>query len=774
MKAFILSTLFSLVVTSVSGGNIKGKVVDEKDTPIEFANIVLLSLPDSVFVQGTVSDQNGAFTLETKGQGRLLRVSSIGYVTVCQSCGETETEIIRLNSDTQMLDEVVIKASLPKTQLKGDALVTNVQNSVLTNAGTAVDVLGKIPGMVKEGDELKVLGRGNPEFYINGRKVRDNTELDELASDNIQSIEVITNPGARYDASVKAVVRIRTTKPVGEGLGISNRTYARYNKKMSWLDQLNLTYRTGGLELFGMLYYWDNYYWRTNRTVQHTYLDKYWMQNSLSDQSIRQHQLSGNVGMSYELNSKHSIGFNYKVRRTPLTDMWADMQTDIYRDNAFYEKSLNTTDSDAQNTTHQLNAYYTGKFGNWDIDLNADGIWQKQNNDALNFENVTNEVGVEDGRNITTTSEVEYKLYAGKLTASHPLWGGAFMVGGEYGYMNRTTDYRNIEGVINNAYNEIEERNVALFAEYSRRFGTVNTQIGLRYENVIFDYTQDHVYMDEQSKNYNNLFPSLSVTVPVGKAQLMFGYKVDIQRPYYSQLSSNVSYGNRYTYESGNPFLKPNVDHTFSTKATYKWVLLQMGYQRVIDGIFNVSNTYSENEPTIALLTQENVDAYDKMFASFSLSPTVGIWSPVFTAAMEKQWLKVETPLGITNLNKPQFHINWDNSIKLPADFLLTAGVVWNSKGDAGNFRTLDDTWMVNASLYKSVLNDRLTFLLQANDIFNTYEENVTLYSGAIRTLEQFNDANMQSVSLTIRFRLNNAKSKYKGTGAGESQRSRM
>ena len=279
MKAFILSTLFSLVVTSVSGGNIKGKVVDEKDTPIEFANIVLLSLPDSVFVQGTVSDQNGAFTLETKGQGRLLRISSIGYVTVCQLCGETETEIIRLNSDTQMLDEVVIKASLPKTQLKGDALVTNVQNSVLTNAGTAVDVLGKIPGMVKEGDELKVLGRGNPEFYINGRKVRDNTELDELASDNIQSIEVITNPGARYDASVKAVVRIRTTKPVGEGLGISNRTYARYNKKMSWLDQLNLTYSTGGLELFGMPYYWDNYYWRTNRTVQHTYLDKYWMQN---------------------------------------------------------------------------------------------------------------------------------------------------------------------------------------------------------------------------------------------------------------------------------------------------------------------------------------------------------------------------------------------------------------------------------------------------------------------------------------------------------------
>ncbi|WP_288860566.1 TonB-dependent receptor plug domain-containing protein [uncultured Bacteroides sp.] len=91
-------------------------------------------------------------------------------------------------------------------------MVTQVQNSSLASAGTANDVLRKTPGVVDDGDGLKVLGRGTPEVYINGRKVRDASELDQLASGNIRNVEVVTNPGARYDASVKAVIRIQTKK----------------------------------------------------------------------------------------------------------------------------------------------------------------------------------------------------------------------------------------------------------------------------------------------------------------------------------------------------------------------------------------------------------------------------------------------------------------------------------------------------------------------------------------------------------------------------------
>lgn len=774
MKAILLSILFVFPVLNINAENIKGKIIDENGTPVEFANIVLLSLPDSTFIQGTVSDQNGVFMLEINEQKGVLRISSIGYVTAYRLCNAGEIGLIQLNSDTQILDEVVVKGELPKTQLKGDALVTNVQNTVLTKAGTAVDVLGKIPGMVKEGTALKVLGRGAPEVYINGRKVRDETELEQLASDNIKSVEVVTNPGARYDATVKAVVRIYTKKVVGEGLGINNRIYTSYNKKMTWLDQLNLNYRTGGMDVFAMLFYADSYSWRKHHTNQDTYLDKHWLQNSFTDLKSRSHNVTGNLGVNYMINTDHSFGASYRMRKTPYYDIRSTILTDIFQDNEQYETSANNSIGKVENTTHQLNIYYTGKVGAWNIDFNADGIWRKQNDNDANIENVINGEGDENQRNITTATDTQYKLYAGKLTFGRPLWGGELLLGGEYSYMNRTTDYSNVEGFINNTNNEIKEKGIALFAEYSRHFGIVNVLAGIRSENINFDYYDRGRYVDEQSKNYNNVFPSLSVTVPVGKTQLMLGYKADIQRPYYAQLSSSVIYVNRYTYESGNPLLKPNINHTLSLKASYKWILLQLGYQRVMDAMFNISSPYSEEDPTIALLNKENVDAFDKMFASVSLSPVLGFWSPVFTASMDKQWLETETPYGIVHLNKPQFSINWNNSLKFPGGFIFSAGIMWNSACDMENGKLLNNLWMINASLYKGIMKDRLTILLQAEDIFNTSKQNMKLYFGSLRTLEQFNKANSRSVSLTLRYKFNSSKSKYRGTGAGNLQKERM
>ena len=129
--------------------------------------------------------------------------------------------IIQLTPDTQLLSEVVIQGTLPKTQLKGDAMVTNIQNSVLAKAGSANDVLGKIPGIIRKEDTFEVFGKGTPLIYINGRLVRDNSELEQLNSDDIKHIEVVQNPGARYDATVKAVIRIQTVRRQGDGFGFN-------------------------------------------------------------------------------------------------------------------------------------------------------------------------------------------------------------------------------------------------------------------------------------------------------------------------------------------------------------------------------------------------------------------------------------------------------------------------------------------------------------------------------------------------------------------------
>ena len=214
--------------------------------------------------------------------------------------------------------------------------------------------------------------------------------------------------------------------------------------------------------------------------------------------------------------------------------------------------------------------------------------------------------------------------------------------------------------------------------------------------------------------------------------------------------------------------------HSVGLGVSWRWLTGQLGYQHVKDDIFNTSEPYSDDEPIIALVSQKNAQAYDMLFASATASPSIGIWSPAWTVSINKQWMELEAPGGTVRLDNPLVMLNWENSLNLPGDFQLSVGVRWMSTGEMQNTRLMDDTWMMNASLYKAILKGRLSFLLQADDIFDTQKQNGMLYSGKVRTIRMFNAPNSRCVSLTVRYKLNAAKSKYKGTGAGDSQKSRM
>ena len=183
----LLMSLYLLCgLCSVSAQTFTGKVVDEKSQPLPYANVVLLSLPDSAFVTGTVSDESGAFILRSEKPDLLLRVSSIGYATLYNKVEKSNLGTIQLMSDAQLLGEVVVKGDLPKVQLKGDAQVTNVQGTILEKAGTGNDLLSKLPGVSADEGAVNVFGSGAAEIYINGRKMRNASELDQLSSDNVK------------------------------------------------------------------------------------------------------------------------------------------------------------------------------------------------------------------------------------------------------------------------------------------------------------------------------------------------------------------------------------------------------------------------------------------------------------------------------------------------------------------------------------------------------------------------------------------------------------
>lgn len=274
IKVFLFTLIGIILPVCLSAQTVSGKLIDENSQPLPYANVALLSLPESTFVSGTISDDDGAFRLEASSEKRIAKISSIGYKTVYKPTTPANIGIVQFASDAQQLGEVVVKTDLPKTRVKGNAIVTTVTGSVLEKAGTGNDLFDKIPGLSADNGSVNVFGSGTADIYINGRKMRNSSELDQLSSDDIKSVEVLRNPGARYDALVEDVVRIITQKPQGEGFGFNNCAYVGYQYDLHLLDQFNFNYRKGGFDLGGMLSGADSKFEENKILTQKTYLDK--------------------------------------------------------------------------------------------------------------------------------------------------------------------------------------------------------------------------------------------------------------------------------------------------------------------------------------------------------------------------------------------------------------------------------------------------------------------------------------------------------------------
>ena len=755
----------------LSAQTVSGKLVDEKNQPLSYANVVLLSLPDSAFVSGTISGEDGFFTMEATSENQIVKISSIGYKTVYKPTSPANIGIVQLVSDAQMLGEVVVKGDLPKMQLKGDAMVTTVLGSILEKAGTGEDLLNKIPGVSAGDDEVNVFGSGTPEIYINGRKVRDNSELDRLSSDQIKRVEVVKNPGARYDASVKAVIRIVTKKAVGDGFGFNNRFVTRHRRTYGWttFDQYNFNYRKNGFDLSGTLFGGRFRYGNNQMMGMTTYLDKLWYQNIDATYGKNAHSnVQGIISLNYQFNEKHSMGVRYDIDRNfnSVTD-WR-LKTDVYSDGELYENNVSTMLGGDPSTRHSLNYYYNGQIGDWNIDFNADGLWNTKE-ESMNTREITNG---DTETEVNTFNKNDGTLYASKLVLSYPLWQGSLSFGGEYSHTDRTNVYTNKEGILDNDDSRIKEGSTAAFIDYSRSFGKIDVQAGVRYENVNFNYYEQGQRMDEQSRDFNNVFPSVNINFPIGKTQFQLSYSSGITRPSYDLLRSNIYYSNKYTYQTGNPFLKPVINQNLILSASYKWINFQFTYNRVKDDIIQICEPYSEDNPTISLLNIINAEPYDYITAAVTLSPTIGWWSPQLTAQVYKQWFTMDGHYGKITLNKPRAFVIWRNSFTLPAGFLFDVSASYYTKGHSQNQYMTNTPFDLSMGLYKSFFKERLSLQLQVYNLLETNDFDCTVYSG-IKTATDY-ISNFRQISLTMRYKFNATKSKYKGTGAGASQKSRM
>ena len=772
-KRTLITFLCFSAITPMMAQDIKGKIVDEKGEPLAFANVVLLNRQDSAFVKGVVSGEDGHFAIDSACNNGIIKVTSVGYKTAWKDCTGENAGVIKMVANSKVLGEVVVKSSLPKTILKNGGMTTTVAGSVLEKAGTMEHLLDRIPNVSAQNGNINVFGRGEPIIYINGRQMRDRSELDRLSSDNIKSVEVIANPGARYAASTKAVIRITTKKILGDGFGFDATTEGSYDEKKNTggYARLNLYYRRNGLE-FGAYAYSSKQSSPDEKDLQQmTYLDKTLNQQDRTRWKNKTETFSSRLNASYQFDDNNSLGASISFLRNPKVQTDGKTEGSVLRDEVLTETNTSIRSEFGQNSNWSSNIYYVGKVGKLGIDFNTDWFWSKGNN-KNNIDEHYQEVNSEIQNQLVSSTTSKYnRLIASKMVLSYPLLGGDLSVGGEYSFTNRNTNYAIIPNTLaDNVIDRIKEGMASAFVTYNRDFGKLNMEAGLRYENVDFKYYDDGKYMAEQSKAYGEWFPSLSLSMPIGNVQMQLSYAADIDRPNYWVLRSGVQYSNHYTYETGNPFLVSEISRNISYDLAYKWLTFNLTYEHVSDPIYQTVEIYKDNA-TIGLMRMINGKSYNNVTSTLNLQPTFGIWHPMLSAMVEKQWFELQTRDG-QYLNKPVAMFRFNNTFDTKWA-MFSVMMTYITKGYEENHYIYKPMFNTDLSIYKGFLKDSLTLQLYISDVFGTNDSHIIGKYGKLKETI-FDEFSTSKISLTVRYKFNVTRSKYKGTGAGQSQKNRM
>ena len=771
-------------LTASAKGDWKGKVVDEKNQPIEFANVVMLSKVDSTVLCGTVTAEDGTFNIVTKENDGIMMVTILGYQTVYLT--PVDGAVITLREDASLLESAVTTAIMPKTRLTGEGLQTNIRGSVLENVGDANDVLARTPGLVKGQNGLEVIGKGSPLVYINGHKVTDAGELSRLQSNEIQSVEVITNPGAQYDATVRAVVRIKTIKRQGDGFGFNFRASDSQSLRRSSHNDpyanLNLNYRTGGVDLFAGINQDNTHYLQLSDAEKETTGTPKFLDQATIDGVGVSRSLGGNAGINWQMADNHFLGGKVEWGRT-LSISDRTLITDKVSRDGVPVDDITTLTEDAMGAIAPYNVgtnlYYNGTVGGkLNIDFNVDYY-----TNVSTTESVSNETSTmtHDAR-VTTSADNRNRLYAAKLVLSYPIWMGQLQVGTEETFSRRSDNYSLTGITVPASSAQVKEDNYAGFASYGMYLPKVGQlSAGVRYEYVHYIYEDALAPDNNIDKPYGNWFPTVSYANAFGPVQLLLNYSAKTLRPNYSQLSSAIRYNSRYLWQSGNAALQPQIMHDVSLTVLWKFVTLGASYDHVNNAIVTWSMPY--NDEGVLLVQPRNLDEPFRQIEAFvNLTPTLGPLSLNYTFVVQPQWLTINAPdasqpsgFRQTTFNdKPLFVAQMFNTLSLKGGWQLELGGEVYSRGYTENILLTNTYFNLTAAVQKTLLKDgSLVLRLEGSDLAGMAHNDVATDFGNYQ-ISQTNIMDTQRLKFSIRYRFNTAQSKYKGTGAGNDTRDRM
>ena len=751
---------------STAGDGVRGRVTDTEGRPMGFANVIMLRGRDSSYVAGCVTEADGTFAFPSMPSAPcLLKVSFVGCKTTFAPCRSVND--IRLESDTRLLKGVTVTNDRPIIEHRGGTLVANVAGTPLALTGSADELLSNLPMVTGEEGSYEVIGRGAAEVYINSRKVRDATELKQLQADEVLSAEIIMNPGARYSSETGAVIRLKTKRKSGQGLSGQAAVNWSQGRNGRGNEGLSLNYRTGGLDIFVRGHFFENNDYSSSTTNTVMWTSSTWRTAIHNSGTDRNANFRGEIGFNYEPDARQSFGVRYvpgKLLGTARSKRSGN--TVVSRDGELVEElnSQSTMETTA-GWNHSVNAYYNATFGPWGIDFNADYY----TSDSHTGQNVMYD-GVTDA---SSANDVKNKLYAVKLVLSRQIGKGQIAVGTEETFTDRRDRFTQ-SGFSADADDNLRQSYYSAFADYSLPLGKFSLMAGLRYEHQRTRYYEAGVFNGGQSTTYNDLLPSASVDYQHGDFSLSLSYRLMKLSPSYSMLSSATSYSSKYLYSSGDPNLVPQKHNYVSLLGGWRWVTLNLWF----DYTQNMYTTYYKPyddaaHPGVMLQTMASIPHTRQYGAALSLTPKIGLWQPNFQADID--WYDADARcLGITkHWNEPRLTLSLNNFFTFNHGWMLRLYGTYQFYSRS-SYAIKRPVGYVDLRVVKTFFKDKsLKLALNVKDAFNTRYYPFTGYGDRTYSSSD-NHRDYRRVELNLAYTFNATKSKYRGRGAGQSEKQRL
>lgn len=687
----------------------------------------------------------------------------ISFLTVLlsiESCFAQNQEA--MDSLTHELQEVIVTAKQPATKLVGSTLVSTIPGTNLADLGTALDVLAQLPMIKVQDNAVSVVGKSNIEIYIDGRPMRDGQELQQLLSSNIKKVELLMAPGAAYESTTGAVLKISTRRNFVQGLSLTDQFQLQRRRKWSVMDYLALSYRTGDWEFFA------NGSINRNNSV-----NKGTTTNSLVYNGTETVVGSSQYNSFPTTTGAVKGGFNYShgaqsfgayYRYNPERGDFINSGSERLDNNPAIARDI---DKRVRAHSHLASLYYENTFADKYL-LHFDGDFRS----AYDANVVVTTYPQTATPAVNSTDKRTSTLCAGKLYLNFPLWNGVFTVGTQDSYTHTSLDYRmmntDVSEYIPSSLTDARQTSAALYASWSRMFGKFSLSAGARYEYVDYDFKVNGKRDNDISRRDHTLTPDLSLGYSFNdESQISISYKMSTVKPPYSKLTGALNYTGLHEIEGGNPGLRDERLHDIQLFGMWKSFMLQADCFRSLDTYAFVKQIYPADNLQL-LMHPVNIDV-SALSLYLVWSQPIRFWTPSVTAGLYRQWLTIDN----SRYNKPIYSYYFDNTFSLPHGWTITANISGSSQGDMHTNRFHGSWFTMDASVGKSFLNKSLTLKLSATDIFNTANNDWTMNTYGV-FVDKRQSYDRRGVALNITYNFQPRKSKYKGSSAAEAEMKRL